>query len=222
MTDLTSSWIIHAHDRRKLADPNIELTTAEDLIAIDRLITGIFVRVASRPGRQLSAGQQQVFNALRSQPDITVADPSVQISSLFAIVSNIDLILRGMAAVVLFATAIGIMLALYNSMEQRRRQIAVIRVLGASRARVFGLVMTESALFGLMGGAVGIIIAFAGGQVVSSIMRQQLGLVINPSFPLQVILYVVTGALLLSIAAGMIPSIMAYRTPVSRNLRPLG
>ncbi len=222
ITDLTSSWIIHAHDRRKLADPNVELTTADHLIDADRLITGIYTRVASRPGRQFSAAQQQVFNELRSQIDITVADPNVQISSLFAIISNVDQILLGMAAVVMLASGIGIMLALYNSMEQRRRQIAVIRVLGASQARVFGLVMTESALFGLIGGVLGILLAIGGGEVVSTIMRQRLGLVIEPSFPLQIILYVVTGTLLLAILAGVIPSVMAYRTPVSRNLRPLG
>ena len=58
---------------------------------------------------------------------------------------NIEDILLAMAVVVMISSGIAIMLALYNSMEQRRRQIAVLRVLGSSRGRIFGLIVTESA-----------------------------------------------------------------------------
>src|SRR5690606_22715403 len=97
---------------------------------------------------------------------------------LLSIVSNIDQIFLAIAAVVLLSSGIAIMLALYNSMEQRRRQIAVLRVLGAGRWRVFGLVLTESAIIGLLGALAGIALSLAGVQVVAGIMRQRLGVFI--------------------------------------------
>lgn len=221
-TDLISSWTIHAHDKRKAADPTITSTSPNDVTEADRLITAIYVRVATRPGQQVTAALQSVFDTLRRDPSITVAQPAQQIQQLFLIVSNIDQVFIAMAAVVLLSSGIGIMLALYNSMEQRRRQIAVLRVLGCSRGRIFGLVLTESALIGAVGAGVGLLLCVAGGGVVAGIMKAELGLAITPTFGPRWVLGVIVGTIFLAALAGVIPAVMAYRTSVANNLRPIG
>jgi putative ABC transport system permease protein len=222
-TDLESSWIVHAHDRRKQElGTDIELTRAEDVVDADRKITGVYLRVAGRRGQGPSAALPQVFDRLRRNPTLTVVSPSDQIAELFKIVGNIDQILVGMAAVVMVSSGIGIMLALYNSMEQRRRQIAVMRVLGCSRGRVFGLVVTESAMLGLLGAALGVVVAFVGVEVVSSVLAARLGLVIEARIGLELMLIVVVSTVALSSVAGLVPAVMGYRTSVVRNLRPIG
>lgn len=222
-TDLDSSWILHAHDRRKAElGHDIALTTIEDLEVQDKKITGIYTKVFSRPGMQGSAAMQPVFNALRADTSITVASPSNQIGQLFTIVSNIDKILIAMAGVVMISSAIAIMLALYNSMEQRRRQIAVLRVLGSSRGHIFELVVTESALLGLLGAIVGIGLAYGGGLAVAGAMKERLGLVIVPTMEPLVVAVICLATIALASIAGFVPAMMAYRTPVARNLRPLG
>jgi len=220
--DLDSSWILHAHDRRLADDPGAGVTTVADLTDADRLITGIYMRVLTRPGQSVSAILPQVFRMLRDDPSLTVASPTDQIRQLFAIVSNVDQIFVAMAAVVMVSSGIAIMLALYNSMEQRRRQIAVLRVLGCSRPRVFGLIVTESAMLGALGAALGVALAVAGGRVVAAVMKQRLGLVVEPALPLAETLGVVVATIALAAAAGIVPAIMAYRTPVAKNLRPIG
>lgn len=220
--DLDSSWILHAHDRRLADDPGAAITTVADLIEADRLITGIYMRVLTRPGQNVSAILPQVFRTLRDDPSLTVASPTDQIRQLFSIVSNIDQIFVAMAAIVMVSSGIAIMLALYNSMEQRRRQIAVLRVLGCSRPRVFGLIVTESAVLGVVGAALGVALALAGGRIVAAIMKQRLGLVVEPVLPLAETLGVVVATIALAAAAGIVPAVMAYRTPVAKNLRPIG
>jgi putative ABC transport system permease protein len=221
-TDLTSSWIIHAHDRRKLTDPAVRTTTADDLLETDRLITGIYLRVASRPGRDATALLPAAFDALRRDPTITVAQPVQQIDALFRIVSNIDVIVLAMAGVVMVSSAISIMLALYNSMEQRRRQVAVLRVLGCSRPRVFGLLVTEATIIGVLGAAAGLALAVGGALVAAGVLRNAIGLVVTPVFAPEVTLAVLTGAILLSALAGIVPGVMAYRSSVADHLKPLG
>jgi putative ABC transport system permease protein len=220
-TDLDSTWIIHAHDRRAREDHDIERTTIEHVTDEDRQITGILLRVATRAGSLMSGAQQQVFDLLRRDTTITVADPVQEITNLFTIVSNIDRVFLGMAAVVMVSSAIAIMLALYNSMEQRRRQVAVLRVLGCSRGRIFSLVMTESALIGLIGAAAGLLLTFAGSQIVAGLMKERLGLVIHPVYDPAVILAVTMATVVLACIAGLIPAGMAYRTPVAEHLRPV-
>jgi putative ABC transport system permease protein len=221
-THLDGAWVLHAHDRRQDADPSITKTTLADILPSDRKITGIYLRVATRPGQQVTASLQTVFDQLRRDPTITVAQPVAQINALFRIVSNIDYIFVALAAAVMFSSGIGIMLAMYNSMNERRRQIAVLRVLGCSRGRVFSLILTESTMIGLFGAAAGIAIALIGAFVVSEALKDQIGLTIKPVFTPDTTLLVAISAVVLAAVAGLIPAILAYRTPVANNLKPIG
>lgn len=216
-TLLESSWILHAHDRREAIFGHGIDTTAEDLIDEDMKITAIYASLGAR-----KAALVQVLSALRRDPNWTVANPADTVGGLFSIVSNIDQVLLAMAIAVMLSSGVSILLALYNSMEQRRRQIAVLRVLGATRARVFGLVLTESAIIGLLGGVLGLGLALIGGTMVTSVLAQRVGVVVEPSLPIDGYLMIVLAATALSCLAGVIPAIVAYRTSVVRSLRPVG
>ena len=236
---IEASWLMHAFDRheREEAAENASkaggagaedrhedepLPTLADLKDDDRRITGIYLRLIAREGSDTPANLPQVFDMLRRDTSITVAQPRQELDRLFVIIGSIDQILLGMAAVVMVSSGIAIMLALYNSMEQRRRQVAVLRVLGCSRGRVFGLVVTESAMLGLIGSAAGVAIAMAGGLLVAGVMKQRLGLVIDPALSVETGGFVCGATVALAALAGVIPAAMAYRTPVVKNLKPLG
>ncbi len=222
-TSVESSWVLHAHDRRLAAlGPDIELTTVDDLTDADRLVTGVYARVLTRPGRQASSQVQAVFNAMRADPRVTVAQPAEQVRRLFEIVSNIDEVFLGMAAAVLASSGVSILLVLWLTMELRRRQIAVLRVLGASRGRVFGLIVTEAAIIGVAGAAVGVALAWVGGAVVSGVLASRLGIVVEPTLGWRVVASVAASTVTLAALAGLAPAISAYRTSVARNLKPLG
>lgn len=212
----------HAHDHACDGDHSHDhppLTVA-DLTDADRQITGVLLRVATRAGSENSAAIQSVFDRLRRDPTITVAQPVQQINFLFRIVSSVDRLLLAMALVVLVSSGASILLALYNSMEQRQRQIAVLRVLGASGSRVMGLVLTESALIGAIGAVLGGVLSLAFGWLVAGAVQQSLGLYIRPVYGLDWTLAVMVGAVLVAAAAGVAPALRAYRTSVGEHLRP--
>ncbi len=194
----------------------------EDLAPDEKLITGIYCRGVTREGSAVSAVIPTVASELRRDPRLTVAEPAAEVASLFRIVSNVDQILVAMAAVVMVSSGVAIMLALYNSMEQRRRQIAVLRVLGCSAWGICRIVMLEAIAIGLFGAALGVLTAGIGTILVAEAMRRRLGILISPDMPIHLLFGVVAGALLLAAAAGLIPAVMAYRTSVAKNLRPLG
>jgi putative ABC transport system permease protein len=248
-TDLNSAWLLHAFDKREAAEreaggaaPDEHASeeshaddehhggeggdeaplTLADLTDADRLITGIYIRAQTRKGSEASPVMQSISDMLRRDTSITVASPSDQIRKLFQIVGSIDQVFLAMAAAVMVSSGIAIMLALYNSMEQRRRQIAVLRVLGSSRGRIFGLVVTESALLGALGAAAGLLLSLIGALIVARVMKQRLGLIIEPAFAPEMVLAVLLGTIILAAAAGLVPAIMAYRTSVAKNLRPIG
>lgn len=232
-TNLPSAWIIHAADRieREGGDAGHDhhdhpVVTEADLTDADRKITNVFLRVATRPGQDTSAAIPAVMERLRRDPrfqasPLTVAGPKAELDRLFTIVSNIDQLLVAMAVVVMISSGIGIMLALYNSMEQRRRQIAVLRVLGASQGRIFGLVMTESAIIGMLGAALGLLLGLTGVHAAAGVLKARLGLVVTPEVSPTVLATVFLATLVLAVLAGVVPAGMAYRTSVAKNLRPV-
>lgn len=219
-----NSWLMHAHDARvRMAQgEKFEELTLDDLSSADRLITGVYVRARTRAGRQASAVIPALAGELARNPNITVAAPRDQIRKLFEIVSNVDRILLAMAGVVMVSSGIGIMLALYNSMEQRRRQIAVLRILGCSAMGILRLVLMEAALIGLIGAVAGVLLAQVGALIVVQVMERQLGLIVEPQLPFVTVLGVCVVTGVLASLSGLIPALLAYRTSVANNLRPMG
>lgn len=227
---LEASWLIHATEKRAASAPGGPAPRLEDLRDDEKLITGIYVGVRGRPSRDggpagwsaAPVNMPVLFSELRRDPTLTVAGPARELQTLFDIVGSVDRILVAIAWVVLASSGVAIGLALANSMGERRRQIAVLRVLGATRARVFGLILTESAVIGLLGAACGIVMAFVGAQVAAGALRARLGLVIDPGLPWTLAVPVAAAAVLLACAAGLAPAVMGYRVSVARSLRPLG
>lgn len=218
-SDLESSWVLHAFDRFEREGKHVHVGV-DDLEEVDRQITGILLKVPSRGG--VAAALPQQFDRLRREPGLTVAQPAQEIGRLLAVVSNVDSLLLAMAVAVLLASGIGIMLSLYSSMDLRRRQVAILRVLGASRGRVFALTLTESAFIGLFGGLVGVGLAALGSLLATSSLASELGLVIPATLEPRAVLVVVAGTALLAAAAGLLPAVLAYRTSVAAHLRPIG
>jgi len=198
------------------------MTTAADLIDDDRLVTGLLLRLPARAGSTTPAALQQVHDMLRRDTTIMVAQPAEEIRKLLNIVGNIDGLFLTMAAAVLVSSSIAIMLALYDGMAARRRQIAVLRVLGFSRGRIAGLVLTESAFIGALGALLGLAISFAGLRFAASFLEAKVGVVIATGVDARAAVLVAGAAVALAALAGCLPAFAAYRTPVWRSLRPLG
>ena len=82
--------------------------------------------------------------------------------------------------------------------------------------------VTESALLGVLGVVAGLLLSLVGGALAAAVLQRRVGLVIQPVFGLEWVLGVSVGAVLLAALAGIVPAVMAYRTGVAKNLKPLG
>lgn len=218
---LESSWILHAHDRFEREGAHRTVTRA-DLVEADRLATGVLLRLPSRDPAAAPPALAQQYDRLRRDGSITVAIPANEVQRLFGIVASIDVLFIAIAAATVASSAVAILLSMVNSMAERRRQVAILRVLGASRARIFWLVLTESTIVGLAGAALGVAVCALTLVAATAWLRSAHGLVIAPALDSRSIVLVAMATTLLASLAGVIPSILAYRTSVARNLRPIG
>ena len=101
-------------------------------------------------------------------------------AELFDKIGWFDRVLTLVAYLVALVAAGSILASIYNSMNERRRELAILRALGARRATVFSAIVLEAAAIAALGVAVGFAFYVALMFVVAGIMRAQTGVVLDP------------------------------------------
>jgi putative ABC transport system permease protein len=145
--------------------------------------------------------------------------PGRVIVELFeGIVGKLQWILLGMAVLTVIEAGIGIMVSIYNSMSDRRHEIAVMRALGASRVIVMLIVLMESILLSLMGGVAGVLLGHGMTWICSPWITDWTGVVVDLLQFQTIELILIPGLVVLASAVGYLPALSAYRTDVARSL----
>jgi putative ABC transport system permease protein len=146
--------------------------------------------------------------------------PSGVLLTIFNMMAVAEDVLRIILAIVALIVLLYVFVSMYSATMERRREIATMRALGARRATVLAIVLTESVVLAVLGGLGGIVGGHAVAYLAGSLLGPS-GLVTNP-FRLDVFEpAVLVSVIILGILAGLLPAILAYRTEVAEHLAPL-
>ncbi len=119
-------------------------------------VTAILLLTSSVPGTPPELAAMGLIKAINKGPVGQAVLPIGEISSLFSLlIGPLETLLLVLTIMIVVVSGIGILVSIYNSMSDRRREIAVMRALGAGRSTVMWVVLLESILFSLGGGLVG-------------------------------------------------------------------
>jgi len=143
------------------------------------------------------------------------------LADLFGKLSWFDRVLALIAYLVALVAAASVLASIYNSMNARKRDIAILRGLGARRRLVFGAVVAESACIGFLGAVAGFAVYFVLLAIVAGIIRTQTGVVLSLTELHPVLCLAPLGLVALCALGGVIPALKAYRLPVAENLAPV-
>ncbi|HML94931.1 MAG TPA: ABC transporter permease [Thermodesulfobacteriota bacterium] len=142
-------------------------------------------------------------------------------AELFGKIGWVNNVLSLVAYLVVLVAAGSILASIYNTMNERRREFAILRALGARRGTVFAAIILESASIAAIGAALGCAVyalILAGAAVV---IRAETGVVLDVLKPGPALLAAPLAMIALGILAGVIPALKAYSTDVASNLAPL-
>jgi putative ABC transport system permease protein len=157
--------------------------------------------------------------AVNREPTAQAVAPSQVISDLFErIIGNIQKLLLVLAVLVVVVAGIGIMVSMYNSMSDRRHDIAIMRALGASRYTVMSIILMESILLSLGGGALGLLIGHGLIGALGPTIADQTGVIVNVWDFQTIELILIPGLVLLATLVGYLPAMYAYKTDVVKSL----
>jgi putative ABC transport system permease protein len=206
LTSIESVWQVH--EEHQGPEDEADRKALEEA----REVTVLLVQYAS-PLAAATLPRQ-----INAQSELQAASPAYETARLFRIVGVGIEALRAFALVLIVAAGLSVFIALYNALEERRYDLAVMRTLGASRAKLFGLLMTEGVVLSLLGAMLGLAL----GHVLASALGAWLEA--TQHYPVSGLewrpeeLWVVAVALGVGVLAALLPAWRAYRTEVSRTL----
>src|SRR6185503_10571624 len=117
-----------------------------------------------------------------------------------------DRVLAFVAALVALVSAGSVLASIYNSMNERRRQIAILRALGARRSTIAGTVVLEAVAISALGVVIGFGFYVAIMTGAASVIRAETGVVLEPFAWHPVFVWAPVGLIALGAAAGWAPA----------------
>ena len=212
LTPVQSVWDVHKHEEAEPHHDEGAHGEAPDTDPGEQEVTVLLVQYAS----PLAAAT--LPRAINSKSELQAASPALETARLFRIAGTGLEALHAFAIVLIAAAGLSVFIALYSALEERRYDLAVMRVLGASRGRLFALLLAE----GLALAALGTLAGVALGHLFASALGAWLVAAGQPAVSgLSFVsgeLWLVVAAMVVGLGAALIPAYRAYRTDVSRVL----
>lgn len=167
----------------------------------------------------VAQGLKQVDEARQELADIGLASdaPENLIASVLRYLHVVELVLVSIGAIALVIAALGIANALLAAVRERRREIGVLKAIGARDRDVRRIFLLEALALGLGGGLAGTLLGWGIARGVGAVVNDYLsaqGLAgVSVSLPLVVLAGGIVGSAVLALLAGTVPAVRAARLP---------
>ena len=163
-------------------------------------------------------GAQFLRQQFGQRPDAQVAWPQDVIPKFLRQLGNAADWLEAVAQLVLFVAAMMIAVSIYNTMNERRREIAIMRSLGARRSQIAGIIVGEAALLSLLGALLGLVACHVLALLLRGAVEDMTGVWLDwTAFSVREV-YLVAGTAALGAFAGLLPAAKGSTTQVADNL----
>ena len=184
---------------------------------------GVIARVQTGTSAAVAQDQMDRITAVisarvRQQSQIADLDLKTRLTPIRQIFSGEIrrelLLLAGAVALLLVIACVNLANLLLARISSRSRELATRTALGASRARLVAQLLTESAVIAALGGAAGLLTAFAGIRVLIAVGPAQSAALQGAGLNPPVLLFTALTALVTAVMVGIVPAFAtAYRDP---------
>ena len=186
-----------------------------------REISGAYIKIRKIREGVVHPGLQGFQYNIAQSTSAQLVVPNEVLPRLFGIFGWVDRTLLGISFLVTILSGLFLFVALISALRERRRDIAILRALGATRQTVFSMVIVESTVIAILGGVLGLVTGHILVGMASSIIKVETGLQFSAWCLSTGDVWILPGVGLLGILSGIIPAIQTYRLGVLRNLTPL-
>lgn len=208
LTATESVWKVHddMHATEDMTDEDREA------IAADREVTVALIRYNS----PLAAVSLPRF--INDSTAMQAAAPAVEITRLLSMVGVGTRVFQGLGAVLLGVAALSVFIALWSAVRERRGDLAMLRMLGASPLKVGALLLCEALWLAVMACVLGLLAAHGLAALLGELLMAEQSLAISGWQWVHTVVWVPVLALGVALLAAGLPAISAYRLDVTQLL----
>lgn len=218
LTDLSSVWAIHEH-----AEDENKSATVNDLFSSDSTKAG----PKDDPSQEITCllvkfrnpmGMIALPRFINENTKMQAASVAFEINRLFSLLGiGIDT-LRALAAIIMLIAGVSVFISLYNSLKERKYEMALMLSMGATRTRLFIMLLLEGIFLAVVGYVAGVLFSRIGIWLFSRVAETDYHYSFSDFSLLPEEIWLFGGAILIGILAALIPSLGIYRINLSRTL----
>jgi len=188
----------------------------EDLMGYGDEVDVIAVKVKDK--KYMDEVKADIEKALRKSRDVDEGEEDFEVSTPEATMSTVNSVLNGVKAFVFMIASIsiivgiiGIVNTMTTSVMERRKEIGIMKAIGAKNSHIFLFFLVESGLMGLIGGIVGIIVGISIGYFGTVGINEFIGSHAQPEINFLLIIFTLMGGFIIGAVAGIVPAMNAAK-----------
>ncbi|MFN7054860.1 ABC transporter permease [Hyphomonas sp.] len=179
-----------------------------------RTVTAILVGL-ERPGTILTTRRE--INTNRQEPLMAII-PGESLRELWGVTAIAERALLAVSAFVIAVGLVSILTSILTSLNERRREMSILRATGARPRHIFSLLVLEAGLVGFIGAALGILTIFAVFAAVAPVLQARFGVALGSAGPGMLELQVLGAVTAAALVIGAVPAFAAMRRSLADGL----
>ena len=212
LTDLSSVWSIHEHAETGPSATDMLTGADSTQTAPSQEITSLLVKFRN------PMGMIALPRFINENTKMQAASVAFEINRLFSLLGvGLDT-LRALALIIILIAGVSVFVSLYNSLKERKYEMALMLSMGATRTRLFVMLLLEGLLLALMGYGLGIALSRLGLWLFSRAAESDFHYSFADFGLLTEEIWLLGAAILIGILAAALPSLGIYRLNLSRTL----
>ena len=165
----------------------------------------------------------QIFTLQRSINDYTQEHllailPGVALQELWQIVGIAETALIAVSGMVIITALIGMMATIFSSLNERRREMAIFRAMGARPRVILGMLVLEATLMAAIGAILGLVLLYVGLFFAQPLVDKAFGLWLPITPPTLHEAWVLCGVIIAGAIVSMVPALRAYRMSLADGM----
>jgi putative ABC transport system permease protein len=192
--------------------------TPEDVIRqMDLTPTAITAALVGVQSPLQTFALQRAINDYTEEPLLAIL-PGVALQELWGIVGVAETALLAVSTMVVATALIGMMATMFSSLNERRREMAIFRAMGARPRTIVGLLVLEAALIATLGALLGLALLYLGIVIAQPIVDQAFGLWLPIDPPTTETLWAMIAVVVAGAIVSLLPAYRAYRLSLADGM----
>ncbi|KRS10822.1 peptide ABC transporter permease [Roseovarius atlanticus] len=192
-------------------------TPVEQIRQMDLSPSAVTAALVGVKSRLQIFGLQRWINTYPEEPLLAVL-PGVALQELWQIVGVAETALIGVSAMVVVTALLGMMAMIFSSLNERRREMAIWRAMGARPSTILGLLVLEAALMAALGALLGLALLYTGLALAQPVVDSAFGLWLPIAPPTGRELATLAGVIGAAALVSLFPALRAYRLSLSDGM----